>query len=215
MLDLILLFEIESVRLVFCHWNQVRRNRFPLNWNQALQTRFQFSSPTIKTLLLQQIQANPERPITKSTNPPNQCCDCGSNVDSKLRVKLGEPWRYCVRNGMVVHLRRRGASSSSSLELAVWVWVGWGFNDEEEARTCTLRYVGLGGLRFSDEEARTSQCGTVSVRNYIKPITLDFTLRNSSSTGSSSMFRRTHKTSLLDSSCYSELNSNTLELLVS
>ena len=78
-----------------------------------------------------------------------------------------------------------------------------------------LRPVGLGGLRFSDEEARTSQCGTVLVRNYIEFVRLDFTLRSSSSIGSSFMLRRTHKTSLLDLSCYSELKSNTLELLIS
>ena len=75
--------------------------------------------------------------------------------------------------------------------------------------------VGLGGLRFNEEEARTSQCGTVLVRNYIEFVRLDFTLRSSSSIGSSSMLRRTHKTSLLDSSCYNELKSNTLELLIS
>ena len=116
LLDSILLFEIESIRLVFCHWNR------------ALQTRFQYSlsknnssSPTIKILLLQQIQANPKRLITKSTNPPDQRHDCGSDVDSKLRVGLNGPWRYCVRNGVVVHLRRCGVSLSSSLELAVWV----------------------------------------------------------------------------------------------
>ena len=63
-------------------------------------------------------------------------------------VGIDEPWRYCVRNGMVVHICQHGASLSSSLELAMWVWVGWSFNDEEEARTCTLRYVGLGRLRF-------------------------------------------------------------------
>ena len=75
--------------------------------------------------------------------------------------------------------------------------------------------VGLGGLRFNNKEAWTLQCGTVSVRNYIELVRLDFTLRNWSSTNSSSMLRRTHKTSLLDSSCYSALESNTLELLVS
>ena len=78
-----------------------------------------------------------------------------------------------------------------------------------------LGLVGLGGLRFNDEEAQTSQCGTVLVRNYIELVKLDFTLRNLGSISSSSMLRRTHKTSLLDSSCYSALESNTLELLVS
>ena len=30
-----------------------------------------------------------QRPTTKSTNPPNQCRDCGLDVDSELRVGLG------------------------------------------------------------------------------------------------------------------------------
>ena len=60
----------------------------------------------------------------KSTNPPDQCCDCGLDVDSELKVGLGGPWQYCVWNGAVVHLRQCGASLSSSLELVVWVWVG-------------------------------------------------------------------------------------------
>ena len=68
--------------------------------------------------------------------------------------------------------------------------------------------VGLGGLRFNNKEAWTLQCGTVSVRNYIELVRLDFTLRNWSSTNSSSMLRKTHKTSLLDLSCYNELECN-------
>uniref|UniRef100_A0A7N2R7H9 Uncharacterized protein n=1 Tax=Quercus lobata TaxID=97700 RepID=A0A7N2R7H9_QUELO len=59
----------------------------------------------------------------KSTNPPDQYRDCSLDVDSELRVGLGGPWRYCVRNGVVVHLCWPSASLSSSLELAIWVWV--------------------------------------------------------------------------------------------
>jgi len=77
----------------------------------------------------------------------------------------------------------------------------------------------------------SSQCGfwwakvsvmmwvEVSVRNScflnIEPIRLDFTLRNSSFTSLSFKLRRTYKTSLLYSSCYSEIESNILKMLVS
>ena len=58
----------------------------------------------------------------------------------------------------------------------------------------------------------------VSVRNScflnINPVRLDFTLRNSSFTGSSSKLCRAQKTSLLYSNCYSEIESNMLEMLV-
>ena len=58
----------------------------------------------------------------------------------------------------------------------------------------------------------------VSVRNScflnIDPVRLDFTLRNSSFTGSSSKLCRAQKTSLLYSNCYSEIESNMLEMLV-
>ena len=59
----------------------------------------------------------------------------------------------------------------------------------------------------------------VSVRNScflnIDPVRLDFTLRNSSFAGLSSMLRKTQKMSLLYSSCYSEIESDVLKMLVS
>ena len=67
------------------------------------------SSPTIKTILLQQIQANPERPITKSTNPLDQGRDCGSDVDSEPKldstglggIVFGTAWWF-INAGMVL-----------------------------------------------------------------------------------------------------------------
>ena len=66
--------------------------------------------------------------------------------------------------------------------------------------------MGLGGLRF--------QCGDSCFLN-IELVRLDFTLRNSSFTGLSSRLRKTQKTSLLYSNCYSEIKSDVLKRLVS
>ena len=141
---------------------------------------FDFSTLSIRTtLLLQQIQANPERPITKSTNPPDQCRDCGLDVDSEPKsdstglggIVFGTAWWF-IYSGMVL---------PCPLRWSLQCGFGW---VEVSMTKKKLGLVGLGGLRFSDEEAQTSQCGTISVRNYIKLVRLDFTLRNWSSTSS-------------------------------
>ena len=66
------IIEIESVEIDFL---QIEIEPYSLNFSTLLART---------TLLLQQIQANHERPITKSTNLPDQWRDCGSDVDSEL-----------------------------------------------------------------------------------------------------------------------------------
>ena len=60
-----------------------------------------------------------QRPTTKSTNPPDQCRDCSSDVDSELRVELGRPvWCFLVLFAVWV-------CSSEFQFLGFWVLFFW------------------------------------------------------------------------------------------
>ena len=129
-----LLFEIEFVRLVFCHWNWVCRNWFPLNWNRALQTRFQYSLN--KNKLFSSNNRNSSSP-TNPIKPRETHNEINKPTWSMLWLRLGCWLRTQSRTRRalaVLCLERRGGSSTP-----VWCFL---------VLFARARSVGLGGLRF-------------------------------------------------------------------
>ena len=133
MLNSFSIIEIESVEIDFL---KIEIKPYCLNFS-TLSAR--------TTLLLQQIQANPKRPIRKSTNPLDQCRDCGSDVDSEPEsestgpggIVFGMAWWF-IYTGMVLPCPlhwslqcgfRRVEVSMTKKKLGLvlftmWVWVG-------------------------------------------------------------------------------------------
>ena len=133
MLNSFSIIEIESIEIDFL---KIEIEPQSLNFSTLLART---------TLLLQQIQANPERPITKSTNLPDQWRDCGSDVDSELEsestglgdIVFGMAWWF-IYAGVVLPCplhwslqcgfgRVEVSMTKKKLGLvlfAMWVWVG-------------------------------------------------------------------------------------------
>ncbi|KAF3966493.1 hypothetical protein CMV_009409 [Castanea mollissima] len=90
---------------------------------------------------------NPSKPKdpqqNQQTQAPDKCRDCGSDVESELRVGLGGPWRYRVRNGVVLPCPLRRSSQCGF----AWVEVS-GTKKRRGSDLAVWKPTDLCGLRF-------------------------------------------------------------------